>query len=152
MLSSILTVASEMFGGEAWIIGIYGVPIVLVALIGGIILYRITGKRSDPHADLAKEISYTYVGEHVSGEDEEEFENPAMADSMPQPKVRRVPVQEREATLPRLQLFGTAQKDGERVAIFSTGRRVRSEGKIVSERRHGYYLVEKRGNHMWVAE
>lgn len=151
MISSFLTGAAEAFGGEMWIIGIYAIAVISIAVIGGLILYYLT--KPDKNAQLAKAVNSGHVGEHIGGEDEEDdVEMPAMADSLPQPKLRRVPVQIRETQLPRYQLFGTARRGDEQVAIFTTGRRVRSEGKIVEVASLGRYLVEKSGNRMWVVE
>ncbi len=143
-----------------------GEPDMLITGIGStaltvlIIMIAIVGWMKSPKQDredvknyLRDAVSLGHVGEHVSYEDEEdEFENPAIADSMPQPKVRRVPVQVRETPLPRHHFFGTVRRDSQQMAIYTTGRGKRSEGPIVKIGQLGHYLVEKSGNRMWVAE
>lgn len=144
---------------EPWVLGMY-LLMTTAFTIPLVILFALVMKRPDKNAQLAKEVSYSYVGEHVSYEDEEpEDEHPAMADTMPtalqlqlrQRKTSPAPQQQN----PRRYLRSTTFEKGGHMANFFNGRGLPRTGRVERHKNIGekdvVALVNKDGNRLWVS-
>lgn len=142
-----------------------GEPDMLITGIGStaltvlIIMIAIVGWMKSPKQDredvknyLRDAVSLGHVGEHVSYEDEEdEFENPAIADSMPQSKPETIAFLAKKPQNRRLYLMATVFENEGHTADFTTKRRIPRKGRVEQYRPEDCsVLVNQSGNRHWV--